>query len=859
MKKIVLLVFAVNFFLMCCLFSNAKHLVGGDITYRYVGSFNGLDRYEITITLIRDCIGGNTEFDDPLEATLYDAGNFSNWQTVAFSYPGETLVPLTSYNPCATPPEGICYSVSKYTKTIDLVPNANGYYLVYERCCRNNSISNLSNPGAMGMTLHCYIPNSNLKNSSPVFGALPPVYICLGDTFRFPQNATDIDGDLLTYELSTPNHGGSQSDPAPSPDMPPPFTFVTFAPGFSVSNMLGNSPQPLVIDSNGQLLAICNTPGQFVFAVSVSEYRNNVLVSVTKRDIQVNVVNCPPNVPPIVALSSNPSIVGDTLIFNEGTQSCVNFQIQDPNSHDSVFVTFNSSIFNNPYSNATFTFQPKITPSTVEICWKPTCELVDSVFSINLILKDNYACANNENSKTLYAKVLTSNLPNPALNCVSVLQNNQIELNFPYSFDDKQDMIFIYRQNAGSSTWQLLDSLLPPLTSYTDNSINDANAQSYCYKIAIRKNCNGKISFLESNYACTILIDHQNINLNTEQLTWTNLIHSGNPNIIYHLELEQNGTISSINNVKSPYQLSSCNFSGRVRVKAVIGNCESYSAFTDLFELTNVQPSPFELCYVSVVDENRGVEMEWTKSADFNLKNYEIWRLDNNSWAKIASVDTNTTYYLDLSAKVTEQSYTYYIKAVDSCETFAQTNEYSTIFLKSYSEPYFVDLNWTPYQNSYPVQSYSLLKNQDNRNDFMEDEIFASTQNHFRDNEIEKSKGIYCYKIKATAPGNCGSFSYSNSVCETFPIILFVPNAFTPNDDGKNDELKIFGEFIETFHMQIYDRWGKLTCELHNVSQTWDGTSNGIPCPEDVYVYYLEAQGYLGETIKKTGTITLLR
>ncbi len=838
---------------------HAKHLVGGDITYQYLGTFNGLDRYRIKITILRDCVPGNTEFDDPLEATLYNAGNFSDWQTISFSYPGETLVPLTSYNPCSTPPEGICYSVATYVKNIDVTPNANGYYLVYERCCRNNTINNLSNPGAMGMTLSCYIPGSQLKNSSPVFGALPPVFICLGDTFIFPQAAIDPDGDDLVYQLSTPYHGGSQQDPAPSPDAPPPFPFVTFAPGFNLNNMLGNSPQPLVINQNGQLLAICNTPGQFVFAVSVFEYRNNVLISETKRDIQVNVVNCPPNLPPTLNFSTNSSIIGDTLIFTEGNYICFNFQVRDPNSRDSVFADLSSFIFNNPITNASFSFQSALTPVSGQICWKAPCEFLDSIFTVNVTLYDNYTCNLNINTYTFYAKVVPGTVPSPSLNCVSVLQNNEITLNFPYNFDANQDKVYIYRQTNGSSTWQLVDSLNPPINSYTDNSINNANLQSYCYKIVIRKNCNGVLSLIESNSLCTILILNQNIDVSTEQISWTNFIPSTSTTVTYNLELLENGNTSTIFNVTSPYLLKRCNFNGKVRIKAITGSCESYTAFSDYFTLNNEPPSAIELCYVSVADNNAGVEIEWTKSNDTNLKGYEIWRQDNNSWSKITMMDTNSSYYLDTSAQVKQKSYRYYVKAIDDCDAFAKTNEYATILLKSYSEPYFVDLNWTPYINDFPVISYVLLKNQTTRNDFIEDESLTGNNFQYTDNSIDKSKGIYCYKIKANAPGNCGSISYSNSVCETFPIIIYVPNAFTPNKDGKNDEFKIFAEFVEYFNMKIFDRWGKLIYELVNPTQTWDGTYNNKPCPEDVYVYIMETVGYKGESIRKSGSITLLR
>jgi gliding motility-associated-like protein len=88
---------------------------------------------------------------------------------------------------------------------------------------------------------------------------------------------------------------------------------------------------------------------------------------------------------------------------------------------------------------------------------------------------------------------------------------------------------------------------------------------------------------------------------------------------------------------------------------------------------------------------------------------------------------------------------------------------------------------------------------------------------------------------------------------------VFVPNAFTPNGDGKNDMLMVYGNNIKSVHLWVYDQWGELQFNSADQSKGWDGTYKGRAQPTGVYVYYLEAVLNNGETTKKKGTITLLR
>lgn len=92
---------------------------------------------------------------------------------------------------------------------------------------------------------------------------------------------------------------------------------------------------------------------------------------------------------------------------------------------------------------------------------------------------------------------------------------------------------------------------------------------------------------------------------------------------------------------------------------------------------------------------------------------------------------------------------------------------------------------------------------------------------------------------------------------ETF----FIQSAFTPNGDGVNDVFEIKQKGITEWHMQIFDRWGKLVFETYDVNESWDGThrESGMPVKQGAYTYQIDLVWYRGAYYNKMGTITLFR
>jgi gliding motility-associated-like protein len=125
--------------------------------------------------------------------------------------------------------------------------------------------------------------------------------------------------------------------------------------------------------------------------------------------------------------------------------------------------------------------------------------------------------------------------------------------------------------------------------------------------------------------------------------------------------------------------------------------------------------------------------------------------------------------------------------------------------------------------------------------------------------------GTYCYYVTANeGPGNTYGFqetSTSNSDCATQTPRLFMPNAFTPNGDDKNEFFGPESVFIDQmpYEMFIYNRWGEEIFYTTDVFEGWDGTVEGKDAPMATYLFYVRYTNLDGETIEEQGTFQLIR
>jgi gliding motility-associated-like protein len=118
------------------------------------------------------------------------------------------------------------------------------------------------------------------------------------------------------------------------------------------------------------------------------------------------------------------------------------------------------------------------------------------------------------------------------------------------------------------------------------------------------------------------------------------------------------------------------------------------------------------------------------------------------------------------------------------------------------------------------------------------------------------------YTVVVTDPYGCKesdtiTISVLDVICDD-PYV-FIPNAFSPNNDNNNDIVYVRGKLLTDIHLVIFDRWGEKVFESNDIKHGWDGTYKGKPCQPGVYVYYLEATCLGQINYFKKGNITLIR
>lgn len=358
------------FFALTVIFSSffitsaqAKHIIGGYINYEYISTNNNTNKYKITLRVYRDCGSPeNGPFDRP--ATLSIATSDGKYYRQNFSMGNPVITNLSNLfnNPCIAKPPQVCVQEGVYTQTVDLpIEASKSYYIIYQRCCRNETIFNILNPGDYGATYYTEITPlaQQLHNSSPYFKTIPPIAICAGFNVTFDHSAEDIDGDSLVYHMVTPLNGGGQGgfgapncqQVDPQPDCLPPYDSVYYRPPFKGQNPMGGSPAVNINYKTGLLTGTPNIVGQFVVGVRIDEYRNGVLLSSSIRDFQFNVANCEKVVRAEIDANSNKGkdiqfkFCGDELLEIKnlsGVESSIfnySWEVNYPSGLDTIIAT----------------------------------------------------------------------------------------------------------------------------------------------------------------------------------------------------------------------------------------------------------------------------------------------------------------------------------------------------------------------------------------------------------------------------------------------------------------------------------------------------------------------------------------
>ena len=286
--------------------SFANHTKGGWIYYKYAGPGTTANTatYIITLKIYTECMLNTNQWCPDVNISIFNAGANSLFQTV--NVPNNAVVDIQNCtsqqcHPCTNDIPNICYKIATYEFTRELPVTADGYVVSYQRCCRIADIINLQ-PGSSstGDTWTVRIPGTNgddplaFQNSSALFSQNDTAIICKDNFFTFDFSATDVDGDSLAYSFSnayfSSRGNGAQCNGLSDP---PPFTYVSYQVPFSGSEPLGKGVA--INPVTGIVSGIApSAQGTYVVTCTVIEYKRgtNFIKSSVQKSLHVSVADC---------------------------------------------------------------------------------------------------------------------------------------------------------------------------------------------------------------------------------------------------------------------------------------------------------------------------------------------------------------------------------------------------------------------------------------------------------------------------------------------------------------------------------------------------------------------------------------
>ncbi len=430
-------------------------------------------------------------------------------------------------------------------------------------------------------------------------------------------------------------------------------------------------------------------------------------------------------------------------------------------------------------------------------------------------------------------------------------------------------VIYTYKDGTGMPLDTVWD---PSATSYTWAS-TATKYFSVSYVVAAHRtpDCTSPLSNPISSIFCSAAIDtcKKEISIN-----WNSYTDIPRKVTSYKIQYTVNGgpvnEIAGIDKTRTSYTI--IDFSTDAQycfvVKAMLeGGSESSSNKSCLLTKMQRPPAWINADFASVNAENRlALSFTIDPASDIRLFRLERKTGQAGSWQQIAQPTTNTNkiLYTDNQADAGTVNY-YRLSAVNSCNIpVTSSNISSNIVLKLGRDNNELELQWNAYRKwKGDIESYRLFIN--TGNGFHEQAMISSSDTTFT---LDYSQIMYqvtgtelCFYTEASETANphgIKGMSRSSVVCMPPIEVLTVPNIFTPNDDLVNDYFKPVLSFTPlSYQLIISDRKGKTLFESSDFNLAWDGKGNGTAYAQGVYLWYLKLVTPTGNSITRTGTITI--
>lgn len=504
--------------------------------------------------------------------------------------------------------------------------------------------------------------------------------------------------------------------------------------------------------------------------------------------------------------------------------------------------------------------------SVDSLTMKTSTDQVNYVFAnggnkeVKLLVEDEHQCLA---STTKSFKINTSDdIPKGVIESVSFTDINSLRIYFPHVTGEQ-----LVLSTIKGSLGDIIEEFTPNSTNMVEIPPGQVS-WSECYSLFHSDECGNE--GLVSGYHCPLILSLSKPQPFTLQLDWNSYggwdgidgyviyrkVNNGN----FELYQTVPGYVHTFSDV------SLCDDVYHYYIEAHYNSLISQSNRESDKPDYNFHEMPVNIKTVSV--NNEQIEVKWFASIYENTNSYELLKYDSTGLNLLEriTVDPNSTSITDNNVSVDQMSYRYKVNTTDLCGYKSPDGlPGKSILLGAEYIDHTALLHWNEYDRWFDgVEKYEVqIQTEEGYKTLAE---IDGSQLYFNDTELHDAvNGEHCYRI--IAHSFTGDISVSNEVCVHGESILWIPNAFSPNEDDLNTLFKPTAHFMkiidngsyETYEMTIYNRWGQLLFTTKEFNEGWDGTYESRACPPETYMYRIRAKGLDNVIYNHTGYVRLMR
>ena len=770
-------------------------------------------------------------------------------------------------------PPVVCYKVGYYEFLVSLPASLNGYILSYQVNFRVDNMNNLvSGYNRVGATFAAEIPGNDdlagaFENSSAKFGDNDLAIVCANNNFIYKFTATDADGDELRYQLCEAYRGGGRNDFAsePAPPDPPPYGAVPYGSGYSGAMPLGKNVS--INAATGVISGIAPSSGTYVIAVCVSEYRNNILIAVQRKDFQITIAPCTltsADLPSDYMLCKDSKTIS---LSNNSISPLINsYSWEIFNGHGSSVFTSNEPLLNYSFKD-TGTYQVKLVINKDEKCtdsaltiarvypgfvpgfnYKGICfgkstlfkdittSVYGNVINWNWYFDDGIAGDSSQNTSYTYPSIGTKNVQLVVANSVGcidtiargvpIVDKPPIHLAFRDTLICLNDAVQLSATGEGNFSWSPVVNMQ---NEQSPSPIVSPKTTTVYYVDLNSDDCHNRDSVTIN------VVDHVSLAVMNDSVVCSNdPVQLRTVSDALKFEWSPSEQVDRAD-VKSP--VSYTKDTTTYKVIASIGSCSANASVT-------IKAVPYPYAFAgrdTVICYNTSAQLHAITNGTTVLWSPAVTLSNAAGQEPFAQPVTGTTAYVltvyDTKGCPKPGLDTVLVTMLPDINAFAGRDTSVVVNqplqLKATGGVSYV---WSPATG---LSSTTIA-----------DPVAL----HY-----EPTDGIK-YKAIVYNEAGCKDSAYVTvKVFKTLPSV-FVPGAFTPNGDGLNDFLRpIAAGMRQVEYFRIYNRWGQLLYNSVTQNRGWDGTINGKPQSAGVFVWMVKAIDYNGKGYVARGTVVLVR